>query len=396
MEENNQNKEPLNKDFKVPKLRFKEFNKPWKMVRLNDLVCNEKYSFTGGPFGSNLKVSDFTKSGVRVIQLNNIEDIYFNDENKVFVSDYKASELSTCNAFPGDIIFAKMMPAGRACILPDIYKRYLLGSDAIRCKLDKHKVDTIFFLESVNRKSFRNLVDSKTAGSTRKRIGLPELKYLPLLIPEKKEQEKIGNLFKLLEEKNILLNSKISTLKKYRKGIIDSWFKNNDKAMKLCKLVNQQTSQLLTNQIKDNNGNYPVYDATGNIYKRIDFYRNSNDSIAIIKYGSGCGRTFITRGKHNILGTMSELIPHNANDLTYIFAFTECNQFKRICKKYIEVGTTPNLYYSDYSNTLVYYPEERTTFIKVIDLITEKHDKLEEERNNLNKIKQQLLKDMFI
>lgn len=166
--------------------------------------------------------------------------------------------------------------------------------------------------------------------------------------------------------------------------------------MKLCKLVNQQTSQLLTNQIKDNNGNYPVYDATGNIYKRIDFYRNSNDSIAIIKYGSGCGKTFITRGKHNILGTMSELIPHNANDLTYIFAFTECNQFKRICKKYIEVGTTPNLYYSDYSNTLVYYPKERTTFIKVIDLITEKHDKLEEERNNLNKIKQQLLKDMFI
>ena len=143
----------------------------------------------------------------------------------MFVSDCKANELSTCNAFPGDIIFAKMMPAGRACILPDIYKRYLLGSDAIRCILDNHKVDTIFFLEAVNRKSFRNLVDSKTAGSTRKRIGLPELKNLPLLIPEKKEQEKIGNLFRLIEEKGNILNSKISTLKKYKKGLLQKGIK---------------------------------------------------------------------------------------------------------------------------------------------------------------------------
>ena len=229
------------------------------MVRLNDLVCNEKYSFTGGPFGSNLKVSDFTKSGVRVIQLNNIEDIYFNDENKVFVSDYKASVLSTCNAFPGDIVFAKMMPAGRACILPDIYKRYLLGSDAIRCKLDKHKVDTTFFLESVNRESFRNLVGSKTAGSTRKRIGLPELKNFPLLIPEKKEQEKIGNLFRLLEEKNNLLNSKISTLKKYRKGIIHHLIKNGSLASKIRDLVRVEKKTGLASSYGKDIGPYPFF-----------------------------------------------------------------------------------------------------------------------------------------
>ena len=30
MDENKQNQKPLNKDFKVPKLRFKKFNKPWK------------------------------------------------------------------------------------------------------------------------------------------------------------------------------------------------------------------------------------------------------------------------------------------------------------------------------------------------------------------------------
>ena len=210
------------------------------------------------------------------------------------------------------------------------------------------------------------------------------------------EQTYISDLLSLVDKKLSLAISKIEALKKYRKGIINSWFKNNEKTLRLCELVRQQTSQLLTHQIKDNIGTYPVYDATGRIYKSIDFYMNENDSIAIIKYGSGCGRTFITRDKHCVLGTMSELIPLNHDDLTYVFAFTESTKFKKICKKYIEVGTTPNLYYSDYSTELVYYPEERDNFVKLIDLINKKCVCLETEKENLGLLKRQLLKDMFI
>ena len=210
------------------------------------------------------------------------------------------------------------------------------------------------------------------------------------------EQTYISDLLSLVDKKLSLAISKIEALKKYRKGIINSWFKNNEKTLRLCELVRQQTSQLLTHQIKDNIGTYPVYDATGRIYKSIDFYMNENDSIAIIKYGSGCGRTFITRDKHCVLGTMSELIPLNHDDLTYVFAFTESTKFKKICKKYIEVGTTPNLYYSDYSTELVYYPEERDNFVKLIDLINKKCVYLETEKENLGLLKRQLLKDMFI
>ena len=210
------------------------------------------------------------------------------------------------------------------------------------------------------------------------------------------EQTYISDLLSLVDKKLSLAISKIEALKKYRKGIINSWFKNNEKTLRLCELVRQQTSQLLTHQIKDNIGTYPVYDATGRIYKSIDFYMNENDSIAIIKYGSGCGRTFITRDKHCVLGTMSELISLNHDDLTYVFAFTESTKFKKICKKYIEVGTTPNLYYSDYSTELVYYPEERDNFVKLIDLINKKCVCLETEKENLGLLKRQLLKDMFI
>src|SRR5690606_37642638 len=42
----------------------------WEEKRLIDSVdTNIKWSFTGGPFGSNLKSEDYTESGIRIIQL---------------------------------------------------------------------------------------------------------------------------------------------------------------------------------------------------------------------------------------------------------------------------------------------------------------------------------------
>ena len=53
----------------------------WEVTRIIELADkSDRYSFTGGPFGSDLKSSDYTDEGVRVIQLQNIgEGIFYND-----------------------------------------------------------------------------------------------------------------------------------------------------------------------------------------------------------------------------------------------------------------------------------------------------------------------------
>ena len=188
----------------------------------------------------------------------------------------------------------------------------------------------------------------------------------------------------------------MSILKKYTEGLINWWFNKTGKYVKLNDLVIQKPSQLLTNQIKENIGDYPVYDAAGKIYKYVDFYNTNQDSIAIIKYGSGCGRTFIAKGKHNILGTMTEMIPINPDDLIYIEAYTKSQKFRRICKKYIEIGTTPNLYFSDYSNCLLFYPDDRNRLIKTLEAIYELESNLILQFSSLKSLKKQLLNYLFI
>ena len=216
------------------------------------------------------------------------------------------------------------------------------------------------------------------------------------IAPSMVEQIKISTLLTLLNKKMDLIEQKISILKKYKIGLVNNWFNNDKNHVKLASLVHNKASQLLTSHISNNKGIYAVYDASGTPYKSIDFYNTEADSISIIKYGSGCGRTFIAKGKHSVLGTMVELIPNNEKNLMYLYAYTLSNSFKKICKKYIEIGTTPNLYYSDFSKADVYYPNNRDLFIIVFETLMKIEDNLYLSLNNIKLLKEYLLNTLFI
>ena len=150
---------------------------------------NNRYSFTGGPFGSDLKSSDYVERGVRVIQLQNIGDGEFKNNDFVYTLEQKAQELFSCQIFPNEIIMSKMGdPVGRACLIPNLEEKFIMCSDGIRIKVDLNKFDNYFIFLAINNTSFRNLIERVALGPTRKRIGLIELKTLKLKLPEFEEQ----------------------------------------------------------------------------------------------------------------------------------------------------------------------------------------------------------------
>jgi type I restriction enzyme S subunit len=177
------------------KTEIGEIPEEWKVKKLVDTARNEKYSLTGGPFGSDLKEDSYTESGVRVIQLQNIGDGKFLDEYRVFTSEEKADQLKNCNIYPGDIIIAKMAdPVARACMIPGSDDRYLMASDGIRLSVNKTKHDVNFVLYAINSPYFRKNAEKHSTGTTRLRIGLTELKNLPIGIPPLEEQKQITEI----------------------------------------------------------------------------------------------------------------------------------------------------------------------------------------------------------
>lgn len=218
----------------VPELRFSTFEKSdnWRDVKLIDVTNkNKKWSFTGGPFGSDLKSSDYVKEkdGVRIIQLQNIGDGEFKNDYKIYTSKEKADELLSSNIYPGDIIMSKMGdPVGRACLIPDFHNRYVMSSDGIRIAVDEDKFDKYFIYLVINSKIFRSKVENSSTGSTRKRIGLIDLKKLTLSVPkDKEEQQKIANCLSSLDNVITAETEKLDHLKDHKKGLLQQLFPAN-------------------------------------------------------------------------------------------------------------------------------------------------------------------------
>ena len=141
----------------LPRLRFNNFNRNWDVFRFIDTTDkNKKWTLTGGPFGSDLKSEDYTEFGIRIIQLQNIGDGNFIDDNKIFTSNEKADSLLSCNIYPNEIIISKMGdPVARACIIPKNEERYLMSSDGIRYIPDSEKFNANYMFQYINSSIFR-------------------------------------------------------------------------------------------------------------------------------------------------------------------------------------------------------------------------------------------------
>jgi type I restriction enzyme, S subunit len=213
----------------IPELRFPEFvnDGEWELKPLIETADkNIKWSFTGGPFGSNLKASDYTTSGIRIIQLQNIGDGEFINEYKIYTSEDKADELLSCNIYSGDIIMSKMGdPVGRACIIPTDLKRCVMSSDGIRLVVNENNYSKYFIYSLINSKQIRERIEKKSTGSTRKRIGLNDLKQVQLSLPLKlQEQQKIAACLSSLDELIVAHNEKLEALKDHKKGLMQNLF----------------------------------------------------------------------------------------------------------------------------------------------------------------------------
>ena len=177
-----------------------EIPESWEWVRLSGIALDS----ADGPFGSNLKSEHYTnRKEVRIIQLSNIGELGWKDTNSKYTTYEHLETISRSEAYPGDVIIAKMMPAGRAIICPSDDPKYVLSSDAVRFNFDK-RINRKFLYYAINSPVFINQVYSEVQGITRVRTSLTKLRYylipLPPLAEQKRIVAKIEEVFKEIDK----------------------------------------------------------------------------------------------------------------------------------------------------------------------------------------------------
>lgn len=145
-----------------------------------------------GPFGSNLKSSDYTETGVRVIRLENIGHLRFISEKEMFVSQEKYRTLKKHAVSEGDIIFSSFIAEEiRACVLPKLSTKAIAKADCFCLRPKSDLVDRKYLVfQLVSQKSYNGLLE-EVHGATRPRVNITQLRKLEVRVCPLPEQQEI-------------------------------------------------------------------------------------------------------------------------------------------------------------------------------------------------------------
>lgn len=145
-----------------------------------------------GPFGSNLKTSDYVNSGIRVVRLENIGRLEFIHSKQVFISEEKYRSLERHSVFEGDVLFASFIEDEiRTCVLPKLHTKAIAKADCFCLRPDPKKIDSSYLsLQLASAESYNSLLE-EIHGATRPRVNTTQLKKLSVRVCPLAEQREI-------------------------------------------------------------------------------------------------------------------------------------------------------------------------------------------------------------
>jgi type I restriction enzyme S subunit len=168
--------------------------KNWQKKKLGEL-SKKKDDVVSGPFGSNLKVSDYKNEGIPILRLQNIGKGYFIDKDIKFITETKAEELKYHSFLSGDIALAKLgIPIGKTCIIPTYLKSGIITADIVRIRPDKNVVDYNFLEYYLNTDISVRQLTGNISGATRPRVNLSDVRNIEIFLPALPEQQRIVSI----------------------------------------------------------------------------------------------------------------------------------------------------------------------------------------------------------
>lgn len=196
----------------------------WATYTMQELI-NE---ISMGPFGSDIKKSVYTNSGVPVLNGSNLQGFTLKENSFGYVSEEKADSLKKCNAHRGDIIVTHRGTLGQIVYIPNnsLFERYVISQSQFRFNLKPELARAEFIVYYFHTREGQHKILSNAS-----QVGVPALaratttfRQLEVKVPPLPVQDKIVGILSALDSK-IENNNKINAnLESQAQALFKSWF----------------------------------------------------------------------------------------------------------------------------------------------------------------------------
>ena len=186
-------------------------------------------SIKTGPFGTKLKASEYTATGVPVIS---VGEVGFGrlrvHHDTPRVDDTVSSRMPEYLLKAGDIVFGRKGAVERSAQVQPDEDGYFLGSDGIRIRLNVEECDPKFISYQLQTTAHRSWMIQHAAGTTMPSLNEGIIRRIPIVLKPLAEQKAIAAVLGALDDK-IELNRRMNAkLEEMARALFQSWFVDFD------------------------------------------------------------------------------------------------------------------------------------------------------------------------
>ena len=182
-------------------------------------------SLQTGPFGTQLKASEYTDEGVPVLNVRNIGYGDLRPEKLEFLREGTAERLSIHTLAEGDIVFGRKGAVDRHLFCSASQSGWIQGSDCIRLRLSKERINPRFvsyaFLRSYHKEWMLQQCANK---ATMASLDQGVLRRIVLPLPQMAEQQNIVSILSAYDDLIENNRRRIALLEEAARMLYREWF----------------------------------------------------------------------------------------------------------------------------------------------------------------------------
>ena len=198
---------------------------PLRMLTIGELEKRGEATLQTGPFGTQLKASEYTTEGTPVINVRNVGFGDLRKDDLEYLPEGKAAKLWQHHLKAGDIVFGRKGAVERHALIDADSNGWIQGSDCLRLRLNSKTVSEkylSYYLRTAAHQSWMQALCS--FGATMSSLNQDILRRLTFPAPPLATQQKIAAILSTYDDLIANNQRRITLLERMAEDIYREWF----------------------------------------------------------------------------------------------------------------------------------------------------------------------------